>query len=112
NLWGNLSLYRDSRLSPPITSQGGVAHEVSFLRPYRSGFGAGMFFLYDRPLVEWAEEHGYPVSYSTDEDLRHAREAGPQTKLVIFSGHEEYYSMADRKEVLRLTAHGVSEAFF
>ena len=112
NDWGNLSLYRDSRLTPAITNQAGVAHEVTFLRPYLSGFGAGMFFLYDRPLVEWAEAHGYPVSYTTDEDLRNGRLAGPNTKLVIFSGHEEYYSMADRKQVLRLTAHGVSEAFF
>jgi hypothetical protein len=112
NLWGNLSLYRDSRLAPAITSQLGVAHQVTFLRPYLSGWGAGMYFLYDRPLIEWAESHGYPVSYSTDEDVRHAREAGSQTKLVIFSGHEEYYSMADRKELLSLTARGVSEAFF
>jgi hypothetical protein len=112
NLWGNLSLYRDSRVTPGITSQSGVAHQVTFLRPYLSGWGAGMYFLYDRPLIEWAESHGYPVSYSTDEDVRQAREAGPQTKLVIFSGHEEYYSQADRKELLRLTAHGVSEAFF
>ena len=112
NRWGNLSLYRDSRVTPPLTSKPDVPHEVTFLRPEGDGWGAGKFFLYDRPLVEWAESHGYPVSYSTDEDVRFAREAGPQTKLVIFSGHEEYYSMADRDELLRLTANGVSQAFF
>ena len=112
NRWGDVSLYRDARVTPPLTSIPGVPHQVTFLRPYRDDWGAGMFFMYDRPLVEWAESHGYPVSYSTDEDLRHAREAGPQTKLVIFSGHEEYYSMADREELLRLTARGVNEAFF
>jgi len=112
NLWGSLSLYRDSRVTPALASRSGVAHQVSFLRPYLSGWGAGMFFHYDRPLVAWAEEHGYPVSYSTDEDVRHGREAGALTKLVIFSGHEEYYSMADRSELLRLTARGVSQAFF
>ena len=112
NHWDNLSLYRDGRSTPTLTSQGGVAHQVSFLRPYEDEWGAGMFFMYDRPLIEWAESHGYPVSYSTDEDVRHAREAGPQTKLVIFSGHQEYYSMADRRELLRLTARGVSQAFF
>ena len=112
NHWGNLSLYRDSRSTPALTSQGGVAHQVTFLRPYAAEWGAGMFFMSDRPLVVWAESHGYPVSYSTDEDVRRAREAGPQTKLVIFSGHEEYYSMADRRELLSLTARGVSQAFF
>jgi len=112
NQWGNLSLYRDARVNPPLTSRTDVPHQVTFLRPDLNGYGAGMFFLYDRPLVEWAESHGYPVSYSTDEDLRNAREAGPQTKLVIFSGHEEYYSQADRSELLRLTANGVSQAFF
>jgi hypothetical protein len=111
NLYGNLSLYRDARV-PAIAHHAGVAREVSFLRPYASGWGAGQFFHYDRPLVEWAESQGYPVSYSTDEDVRLAREAGPETKLVIFSGHEEYYSMPDRSELLRLTAAGVSEAFF
>jgi hypothetical protein len=112
NRWGNLSLYRDSRVTPALTGATGVAHQVTFLRPYLDEWGAGKFFLYDRPLIEWAEEHGYPVSYSTDEDVRLAREAGPQTKLVIFSGHEEYYSMADRNELLKLTKDGVSQAFF
>ncbi len=112
NRWGNLSLYRDSRVTPALSGATGVAHRVTFLRPYLDEYGAGKFFLYHRPLVEWAEEHGYPVSYSTDEDVRFAREAGPQTKLVIFSGHEEYYSMADRNELLRLTASGVNQAFF
>lgn len=112
NKWGNLSLYRDARVTPAISDQTLVAHQVSFLRPYVQGYGAGGYFVYDRPLVDWAESHGYPVSYSTDDDLRHAREAGTQTKLVIFSGHEEYYSMADRTELLRLTAAGVSQAFF
>jgi hypothetical protein len=112
NRWGNLSLYRDSRVTPALTSKLDVPHQVTFLRPYGDEWGAGKFFLYDRPLVEWAESHGYPVSYSTDEDVRLGREAGPQTKLVIFSGHEEYYSMADRNELLSLTDHGVNQAFF
>ena len=112
NKWGNLSLYRDARVTPPLTSKPDVPHRVTFLRPYGDEWGAGKFFLYDRPLVEWAESHGYPVSYSTDEDVRLGREAGLDTKLVIFSGHEEYYSMADRNELLRLTESGVSQAFF
>ena len=112
NRWDDLSLYRDSRVTPALASTSGVAHRVTFLRPYEDEWGAGMFFMYDRPLVEWAESHGYPVSYSTDEDLRLARMAGPQTGLVIFSGHEEYYSMTDRNELLNLTARGVSQAFF
>jgi hypothetical protein len=111
NRWHDLSLYRDSRVTPALASNAGVPHRVSFLRPYADEWGAGMYFLYDRPLVEWAESHGYPVSYSTDEDVRQARIAGPQTRLVIFSGHEEYYSMADRTELQNLTASGVSQAF-
>ncbi|HEY2353823.1 MAG TPA: N,N-dimethylformamidase beta subunit family domain-containing protein [Gaiellaceae bacterium] len=112
NRWGDLSLYRDSRVTPELASMQDVAHKVSFLRPYLDGWGAGQFFMYDRPLVEWAEAHGYPVSYSTDEDLRQARSAGPKTKLVIFSGHPEYYSTADREQLQQLTGRGVSEAFF
>ncbi len=111
NRWGNLSLYRDAR-DPAASTVWDIPHRVSFQRPYLEEGGAGKFFLYARPLVEWAESHGYPVSYSADEDVRHGRVAGPDTKLVIFSGHTEYYSMADRTEVERLTAAGVSEAFF
>lgn len=111
NRWDGLSLYRDSR-DPTATTEWDLPHRVSFLRPYLDEGGAGKFFLYDRPLVEWAESHGYPVSYSADEDVRLGREAGPKTKLVIFSGHDEYYSMADRQELERLTGAGVSEGFF
>jgi hypothetical protein len=112
NQWGGLSLYRDARVTPALKSVLDVAHQVTFLRPYGDEWGAGMFFNYDQPLVEWAESHGYPVSYTTDADLRFGRVAGPKTRLVIFSGHEEYYSMADRAQLLAMTAHGVSQAFF
>ena len=129
NAWGKLSLYRDMRTTPPTKKQTDVPHEVSFLRPYgaRSGevggdkgsvdgkgasAGAGLYFFSDRPLVEWAESNGYPVSYATDADVRAAVEAGPNTKLVIFSGHSEYHSLAERNEVLRLSTAGVSAAFF
>lgn len=128
NAWGGLSLYRDMRVAPPIKKQADVPHEVSFLRPYgaRSGevhgdkgatdgkgasAGAGEFFLFDRPLVAWAESNGYPVSYATDDDVRPAVEAGASTKIVVFSGHSEYHSLAEWNETLRLTTVGVSEAF-
>jgi hypothetical protein len=98
NIWGGLSLYSG-------------AHTVSFQRPYQETYGAGPFFRFDRPLVEYLEKRGMPVSYATDEDAGAQREAGPQTRLVIVDGHDEYQDLAERQYLAALPAQGVSLAF-
>ncbi|HUZ83428.1 MAG TPA: N,N-dimethylformamidase beta subunit family domain-containing protein [Gaiellales bacterium] len=111
NRWGGLSLYADLR--PP---QPGVApteaHQVSALRPWSEGAGAGQFFTFDLPLIEWLEQQGYPVSYATDWDAQQQVEAGPRTRLVIMSGHSEYQTASERRYLWGLPARGVSLAIF
>lgn len=111
NSWGGLSLYRDKRTPPP-----GVlrtrAHRVSFLRPSDKGHGAGFFWSSERPLVHWLEERGYPVSYASDRDTLLGRLVGPQTRLVILSGHAEYHSMTERDVYTGLERRGISLAIF
>jgi hypothetical protein len=99
NRWGGLSLYN------------GGAHIVSFQRPYLETYGAGQFFRFDRPLVEYLEQRGMPVSYATDDDARADREVGPQTKLVMVDGHGEYQDLAERRYLAALPRQGVSLAF-
>jgi hypothetical protein len=112
NVWGGLSLYRDLRLSAPQDRRPDlVAHTVSFRRPYLETYGAGEFFRFDRPLVEYLEQHGMPVSYATDEDARMAREAGRHTRMVIVDGHSEYHGRAERRYLTALPPSGVSIAF-
>ena len=98
NDWGGLSLYSG-------------AHIVSFQRPYEETHGAGQYFRFDRPLIEYLERHGMPVSYATDEDARAGREAGPLTRLVIVDGHGEYQDLAERRYLAALPRAGVSLAF-
>lgn len=110
NYWGRLSLYRDNR--PASRMRGERARQVSFLRPHSWGHGAGFFFNRERPLVEWLEARGYPVSYATDRDAFFGRLVGSRTRLVILSGHPEYHSLAERKLYAGLGARGVSLAIF
>jgi hypothetical protein len=112
NSWGGLSLYRDSRLPPPLDRRWRlVPHTVSFQRPYREAYGAGQFFRFDRPLVEYLERRGMPVSYATDEDARMGREAATRTRMVIVDGHSEYHGRAERRYLTALPPNGVSLAF-
>jgi hypothetical protein len=111
NTWGGLSLYRDLRLARAEQfDRALVAHEVTSRRPYVQGYGAGDFFRYDRPLVEWLERAGYPVTYATDRDVSRARLTGPRTRIVIVSGHDEYVDAAARTYLRRLPERGVSLA--
>jgi hypothetical protein len=111
NTWGGLSLYRDLRLARPDQfDRTLVAHQVSSRRPYVQGYGAGDFFRYDRPLVEWLERAGYPVTYATDRDASRARLTGPHTRIVVVSGHDEYQDAAARAYFQRLLKRGVSLA--
>jgi hypothetical protein len=110
NNWGGLSLYRDKRRKPGIRAT--RARRVSFLRPYLWDHGAGFFFNRDRPLVEWLESRGYPVSYATDRDVFFRRVVGPKTRLVILSGHPEYHSLRERDYYAGLGRRGVSLAIF
>jgi hypothetical protein len=111
NTWGGLSLYRDLRLRRPDQfDRTLVAHEVSTRRPYVQGYGAGDFFRYDRPLVEWLERAGYPVTYATDLDASRGRLIGRHTRIVVLSGHAEYQDAAARAYYARMLKRGVSLA--
>jgi hypothetical protein len=111
NTWGGLSLYRDLRLPRPDRfDRTLVAHEVSTRRPYAQGYGAGDFFRYDRPLLEWLEREGFPVTYATDLDASRGRLTGRHTRIVVLSGHAEYQDAAARAYYARMLKRGVSLA--
>lgn len=99
NDWGGLSTYQGAQV-------------VSQYRPWDQGGGAGQFFTYDLPLIEFLEQHGYPVSYATDDEADRGGLTGPQTKIVIETGHGEYHTLGERSDVWSLPARGVSVAIF
>ncbi len=77
---GGRSLYT----SPPAVN-------VSFDRPY-SGRGDGQFLTFDLPLVQWLEQSGYDVTYSTDLDTHVNPDGLLAHTAIITGGHNEYWT--------------------
>jgi len=105
NSWGGASLY----LLPDATAQ---APMVSFLRPYTDYTMHRHFLLTDLPLVSFLEKWLYPAFYVADVDFDGDDQLGAGSRLVIFSGHGEYWTSRMRDHAERLRGVGVGLAFF
>ncbi|MFI6444267.1 N,N-dimethylformamidase beta subunit family domain-containing protein [Kitasatospora sp. NPDC050543] len=94
NDWGGHDLYNGPTGGYPTRSLA-----VSFDRPYRHDHGAGLFLVYEAPLVALAERLGLPLAYTTGIDL--AREPGllRGARAVLSPGHDEYWSPEQRAHV-------------
>ncbi|MFJ5120152.1 N,N-dimethylformamidase beta subunit family domain-containing protein [Kitasatospora sp. NPDC088548] len=94
NEWGGHSLYNGPT--------GGLATRslrVTFDRPYDYDHGAGLFLVYEAPLIALAERLGIPLAYTTGIDV--AREPGllRGATAVLSLGHDEYWSPEQRAQV-------------
>lgn len=97
---------------------GGVL--VGFNRPYGKycqvvdaplSTGSGEFLLWEFPLAYWMEEHGYDVTYISNEDT-HSDPAGLLRAAGFLSvGHDEYWTIEMFRNVQAAVASGVSAAF-
>jgi hypothetical protein len=116
NAYGGNSLYVGSTSYP-----NGHAAKVSYNRPFisRNGGGGGgamedWFMNAEYPLIRFLERNGYNITYTTDVDMD--RDATPITpsihKLLISSGHDEYWSLNERNKFENARAAGVHLAFF
>jgi hypothetical protein len=104
NAWGGKSLYA-------FNSTGKVpADHVSFDRPYNPRVTVPIAF--EIGLVRFLERNGYDVSYTTDVDTDRNPVELRGHRLVISSGHDEYWSneMFDAFEAER--DKGTNLAFF
>jgi hypothetical protein len=124
NNWGGKSLYNNGI--------GGKGVKVSFNRPYApglqpsaaSGAGAGEFLTTYQPvyetypagweynMVRFLERNGYDVTYSTDLDTHGNSALLLNHKAFLVVGHDEYWSMPMRNNVIRARDAGVNLAFF
>lgn len=100
NAWGGASLYTAG------------AHEVSFDRPYLEGSGAGQYFRWEHPFVEWAESRGLDLTYVTNVDLDRDPTLLAGQRLFLSVGHDEYWSRPMRAALEGALAGGTSAAFF
>jgi hypothetical protein len=110
NLWGNYSLYR-RRLPDGTFSFAERSYAVSFDRPYESYNGLAQLAIYDLPLINWLERSSYNLTYDADFDLGNSAMLS-QHKLIVISGHSEYWSSEMRAGVTTARDNGTSLAFF
>jgi hypothetical protein len=84
---------------------------VSFDRPYADGNGAADFLTEELPLVEYLEEHGLDVTYTTDV----AVSADPALLLghraIISLAHDETWTWPELRGVQQALAKGENVAF-
>jgi len=90
------------------------AYKVSYNRPFETRHyrAVNMVFTAEYPFVRWLEANGYDVSYFTgvDSDRRGAEIL--KHRLFLSVGHDEYWSLAQRRHVEAARAAGVNLAFF
>ncbi len=117
NAYGGNSLYTCTVSCPPGNPGGyKAAYAVSYNRPFDgtlstdNGFSDPFYAEYQ--LIRFLERNGYDMSYVSGHDL----EANPSLlqnhKVVISSGHDEYWSPGERQAVESARSAGVSLAFF
>jgi hypothetical protein len=95
NSWGGKSLYAFN------STDHVPANHVSFSRPYNTMGSAPL--QWEIGLVRFLERDGYDVSYTTDVDTDRRPSELRRHRLVISSGHDEYWSkgMRDAFEAAR-----------
>ena len=101
NGWGQASLYQ---------GRSGRADVVSFDRPY-TGNGSGEFLGREFEFIWFAERLGLDLSYWTDIDLDQRGELATNHRAVIIPGHDEYYTVAMRRNLESARDAGVNLAF-
>ncbi|MGH4031762.1 N,N-dimethylformamidase beta subunit family domain-containing protein [Actinomycetota bacterium Odt1-20B] len=72
---------------------------VTFDRPYRYEKGAGLFLVYEAPLIALAERLGLPLAYTTSVDVARERHLLKGATTVVSLGHDEYWSPEQRAHV-------------
>jgi hypothetical protein len=88
------------------------ARVVSYDRPYGDGEGTGDFLDLELPLIRWVEENGLDVSYATDLTLVQHPEVALQHRVLLSLGHDECWSLGERRAAVAAHDHGVNIVFF
>jgi hypothetical protein len=86
------------------------AFRVSFDRPYSEN-GLPSWFDMDTSAARWAEEAGYDITYATSVDLHEGRIDSSRYTVIVFSGHDEYWSKKMRDSTESALAAGTHLAF-
>ena len=104
NVWGGTSLYDDK---PGITGTG-RGFQASYDRPFYRDLGAGHLIDDDQGLVQWVEAQGLDVAYVTDGEMDRSGDALDAAKVMVLSGHDEYWTHTQRDRADNALAQGRS----
>ena len=90
------------------------AYKVSYNRPLktRDYRAVNMVFNAEYPCVRWLEANGYDVTYFTGVDSDRRGEEIRKHRLFLSVGHDEYWSLEQRRHVEAGREAGVHLAFF
>lgn len=86
------------------------AIKVSYNRPYAQ-HGLPLLFELDAAFARWAEEHGHDVTYATSVDLHEGRIDPEKYSMMVYAGHDEYWSTEMRRNAEAAYAAGTHQAF-
>ena len=115
NPYGGYCTY--GRVNPGSPRSIGIpprAYKVSYNRPLktRDYRAVNMVFNAEYPFVRWLESNGYDVTYSTGVDSDRRGEEIRKHRLFLSVGHDEYWSLDQRRHVEAAREEGVHLAFF
>ncbi|MBU8897648.1 hemolysin [Corallococcus sp. M34] len=107
NTWGGTSLYDDQNR---VMKDLGVARafQSSYDRPFARGQGSGHLMVDDISVVTWLESQGLDVGYFTDEDMDAGYDFLSGARVLMLSGHDEYWSSRQRDFADQALAEGRS----
>ncbi|MFF2957353.1 N,N-dimethylformamidase beta subunit family domain-containing protein [Streptomyces sp. NPDC057963] len=97
----------------PAGVWGGIddrALKVSFDRPYPES-GLPHWFALDTSAARWAESNGYDITYASSVDLHEGRIDPSNHRVMMFSGHDEYWSREMRDCAEQAVSAGTHLAF-
>jgi hypothetical protein len=119
NDYGGNSLYTCTVSCPSHDPPPGgytAAYAVSYNRPFDGAFttdnGASYLWYSEQQMIMWLEQNGYNVSYTDDANLDSAPSLLLNHKVILFNGHDEYWSAGERSSVTAARDAGVNLAFF
>ncbi len=117
NDYGGNSLYTCTVDCPPGNPLAyKAAYAVSYNRPFDGALttddGASDPYYSEYQMIRFLEENGYDVSYTNESNVDSNGALLKNHKVFISSGHDEYWSAAQRSNVQSALAAGVNLAFF
>jgi hypothetical protein len=117
NKYGGNSLYSCTSPCPPgnpYAYKG--AFSVSYNRPFDGTItqdsGRSYLFYAEYQMIRFIERNGYDASYTSQPDVASRPATLLNHKVIISSGHDEYWSAPERANIEAARDAGVSLAFF